>query len=219
MVFLPGGTFRMGCKTGGSDEKPVHEVTLKGFYISACEITQHQWRAVMQDDTTFRYFEGCNECPVERVSWYNVMEFISKLNNATGKSYRLPTEAEWEFAARGGTRSMEYKFSGSDDSDSAGWTVDNAQGRTHPVGMKKPNEAGIFDMTGNVAEWCSDWYYSSWYSVSPALNPGGPMTGTQKVVRGGSWYYDSSGLRSTDRGIANPNHRYGFIGFRLCLSE
>jgi formylglycine-generating enzyme required for sulfatase activity len=171
----------------------------------------------MADDTVKCYFEGCDSCPVERVSWHNVQEFLSRLNRLTGMSYRLPTEAEWEYAARGGQSSTGFKYSGSNNADTVGWHVGNAGGTSHPVGGKKPNELGIFDMTGNVDEWCGDWYSAGWYAASPEVNPAGPGEGMFRVIRGGCWFYDSTGLRVSDRESANPFFRYGYIGFRLCL--
>jgi formylglycine-generating enzyme required for sulfatase activity len=218
MVFVPGGKFKMGCNIGGSDESPVHEVVLDDFYIGRYEVTQHQWRMIMDQDTNKCYFDGCDSCPVERVSWYNVMEFIQKLNEKTKMNYRLPTEAEWEYAARGGSRSKGYKYSGSNSDVSVAWKVGISAGRTHPIGRKKPNELGIYDMSGNVFEWCADWYSSTWYQVSPRSNPAGPAEGTYRVIRGGSWFYDHAGLRVTDRESANPTYRYGYVGFRLCRS-
>ncbi len=218
MVYVPGGKFKMGCNIGGSDESPVHEVVLDDFYIGKYEVTQHQWRMIMDQDTNKCYFEGCDSCPVERVSWYNVMEFIEKLNEKTQMNYRLPTEGEWEYAARGGPISKGYKYSGSNNDVSVAWKVGISSAKTHPIGRKKPNELGIYDMSGNVFEWCADWYSSTWYQVSPDSNPGGPAEGTYRVIRGGSWFYDYAGLRVADRESANPTYRYGYVGFRLCRS-
>jgi formylglycine-generating enzyme required for sulfatase activity len=218
MVFVQGGKFKMGYNMGGEDERPIHEVVLEDFYIGKFEVMQFQWNQVMGPDTNKRYFEGCDSCPVERVSWYNVVEFIEKLNEKTTLNYRLPTEAEWEYAARGGALTKGYKYSGSNSDTAAAWKVGFSSSVTHPVGHKKPNELGIYDMSGNVFEWCSDWYSPSWYQVSPAENPVGPAEGDFRVMRGGSWFYDFSGLRTTDRESANPTYRYGYIGFRLCRS-
>ncbi|MCX6267929.1 MAG: SUMF1/EgtB/PvdO family nonheme iron enzyme [Bacteroidetes bacterium] len=215
MVFVQGGKFRMGSNLGGKDERPIHDVVLHDFYIGKYEITQQQWRLIMSQDTSKCYFEKCDSCPVERVSWFNVHEFIGKLNEQTGLNYRLPTEAEWEYASSGGSLSKGCKFSGSNADVSVAWKVGNSQAKTHPVGHKKANELGIYDMSGNVFEWCSDWYSSSWYEVSPKENPTGPVQGTFRVIRGGSWFYDHAGLRVTDRESANPEFRYGYIGFRL----
>ncbi len=228
MVFVKGGKFKMGTVTGGGDDQPVHDVVLDDFYIGKFEVTQQQWRTIMDQDTNKCYFEGCDSCPVERVSWYNVLEYIAKLNDTLKTNYRLPTEAEWEYAARGGTLSKGYKYSGSNSDEGVAWKVRSSnamthpdgkkQSKTHPVGLKKPNELGIYDMTGNVFEWCNDWYSSSWYKISPKKGPEGPSEGTFKVIRGGSWFFDHAGLRTTDRESANPSYRYGYIGFRLCRS-
>jgi formylglycine-generating enzyme required for sulfatase activity len=218
MVLVQGGTFRMGSAQWAHDEQPVHEVQLDDFYIGRYEVTQAQWYAVMQGDTNKCYFQGCDGCPVERVSWYNVQDFIRRLNELTNLNYRLPTEAEWEYAARGGISSKKYKYSGSNNDVTVAWKVGRSDLSTHPAGQKAPNELGIYDMTGNVFEWCSDWYAPGWYAISGKANPSGPYTGTCKVIRGGSWFYDSAGLRNTDRECANPDFRYGYIGFRLCRS-
>lgn len=218
MVFVQGGKFKMGSKIGGSDEKPVHEIVLDDFYIGRFEVTQIQWRQLMDNDTSTCYFEGCDSCPVERVSWYNVREYIRKLNEKTRMNYRLPTEAEWEFAARGGMLSRGYKYSGSNSDSLVAWKVGNSDAKTHLVGHKKPNELGVYDMSGNVFEWCADWYAPEWYRFSPVHNPKGPVEGVFRIIRGGSWFYDNSGLLTTDRESANPSYRYGYIGFRLCRS-
>lgn len=218
MVFVQGGKFKMGSVMGGSDEQPVHEVVLDNFFIGRFEVTQSQWRLIMDRDTNRFYFEGCDSCPAERVSWNNVQQYISNLNNKTRMNYRLPTEAEWEFAARGGLFSEGYKYSGSNIDTAVAWRVGNSDAGTHPVGRKKQNELGIFDMTGNVFEWCADWYAPEWYKDSPARNPTGPVDGVFRIIRGGSWFYDYSGLCSTDRESANPSFRYGYVGFRLCMT-
>lgn len=218
MVFVKGGNFMVGSKSGGYDEKPVHEVYLDDFYIGKYEVTQSEWYKVLPKDPSKRYFPGCDSCPVERVTWYQVQEFISTLNGLTGQNYRLPTEAEWEYAASGGTLSQRYKYSGSNKADSVAWTDGNAGNRVHPIGKKKPNELGIYDMSGNVFEWCSDWYSSYYYKLSSFENPGGPLEGEQKVMRGGSWFFDRSGVRIADRDKGNPDFRYGYVGFRLCRS-
>lgn len=218
MVFVQGGKFKMGYTLGGEDEKPIHEVTVSDFYIGRYEVTQREWKLIMPDDTSRCFFEGCDDCPVERKSWYDVQDFIERLNHLTKMNYRLPTEAEWEFAARGGKLSKNYKFSGSNIDVTVAWKVGNSHNQSHPVGTKKPNELGIYDMTGNIFEWCADWYSQNWYSVSPPDNPKGPDGGVHRVIRGGSWFYDLTGLRVSDRASANPEYRYGYIGFRLCRS-
>lgn len=218
MVFVQGGSFKMGSVLGGADERPVHLVSLDDYYIGKFEVTQLQWRMMMPQDTSKCYFEGCDSCPMERVGWFNVQEYIRKLNEKTNMNYRLPTEAEWEFAARGGNLSKGYKYSGSNKDTAVAWKVGMSNMTTHPVGQKAPNELGIYDMSGNVFEWCADWYSPTWYPISPKKNPTGPAEGEYRVIRGGSWFYDHAGLRVTDRESANPLFRYGYVGFRLCRS-
>jgi formylglycine-generating enzyme required for sulfatase activity len=218
MVFVHGGKFRMGSNFGVADENPVHEVVLSDFYIGKYEVTQAQWKWVMEQDTNKRYFEGCDNCPVERVNWYNVQEFIERLNKKTQSNYRLPTEAEWEYAARGGNLSRGLKFSGNNSVEKVAWIDGNSGKMTHPVGTKKPNELGIFDMSGNIFEWCSDWYSATYYQKASIKNPVGPESGIFRVIRGGSWFYGHSGLRVSARDKGNPDFRYGYVGFRLCRS-
>jgi formylglycine-generating enzyme required for sulfatase activity/tRNA A-37 threonylcarbamoyl transferase component Bud32 len=219
MVYVQGGTFTMGCTSEqsgcGDDEKPAHTVSLSSFSIGKYEVTQAQWRAVMGDNPSD--FSGCDRCPVEQVSWDDVQKFISKLNQLTGKRYRLPTEAEWEYAARGGSRSNGYQYSGSNNIGSVAWYEGNGGNKTHTVGSKSPNELGIYDMTGNVWEWCSDWYDANYYKSSPSSNPKGPSSGNGRVLRGGSWYFDAEYCRVANRYYSTPSARYYSIGFRLLL--
>ena len=212
MVYVQGGTFQMGSNDGNPDEKPVHSVTLDGFYIGKYEVTQAQWRAVMGSNPSG--FKGDN-LPVENVSWDDVQEFIERLNAKTGKTYRLPTEAEWEYAARGGNKSKGYKYSGSDKIEDVAWYKGNSGGKTHPVGTRKPNELGIYDMSGNVDEWCQDRHRR--YRSSPQKNPQGPSFGFFCVHRGGSRSDDYYYCRSTVRICNQPDYRYSNIGFRLVL--
>ena len=218
MTFVKGGKFRMGSNRGGQDEQPIHEVKLDDFYIGNYEVTQSQWYMILDKDPSHRYFAGCDSCPVERVTWYHVQEFIAKLNEKTGMNYRLPTEAEWEYAARGGHLSRGYKYSGGNSLDTLAWNDGNSGNKAHPIGRKKPNELGIYDMSGNIYEWCSDWYSPDYYELSPEENPAGPAEGSERVIRGGSWFFDRSGMRVSEREGANPTFRYGYIGFRLCRS-
>ena len=215
MVYVEGGTFTMGATSEqGSDvkdnEKPAHSVTLSSYYIGKYEVTQKQWVEIMGSNPS--HFEGDN-LPVEMVSWNDVQVFLRRLNAKTGKRYRLPTEAEWEYAARGGNRSRGYKYSGSNDIGTVAW-YDNS---THPVGSKLPNELGIYDMTGNVKEFCSDRYGD--YSSTAQTNPQGPAAGTIRVVRG-----DNGGIRSSGdyRVLGRMNFpdswSSNFLGFRLALS-
>ncbi|MDY0281863.1 MAG: SUMF1/EgtB/PvdO family nonheme iron enzyme, partial [Salinivirgaceae bacterium] len=220
MVAVRGGTFQMGDTfgDGGSDEKPVHSVTVSDFYMGKYEVTQAQWRAIMGSNPS--RFSGCDNCPVEQVSWNDVQEFIKKLNAKTGKKYRLPTEAEWEYAARGGVEThgrASHKYAGSNTLNDVAWYADNSNSKTHPVGGKKPNELGIYDMSGNVWEWCNDWYDNNYYGSSPSNNPQGASSDSFRVDRGGSWISSASSCRVADRGIYTPDDGYGNIGFRLCL--
>jgi formylglycine-generating enzyme required for sulfatase activity len=230
MVKVEGGTFVMGCTSEqgddcDDDEKPAHNVTLSSFQIGKYEVTQAQWKAVME--TTVRqqrdkagpdeslYGEGDNY-PMYYVSWNEAQEFISRLNKATGKRYRLPTEAEWEYAARGGARSKGYKYSGSNNLDEVAWFYyDNAKLQTHPVGSKKANELGIHDMSGNVCEWCQDRYGA--YSASSQQNPKGANDGSYRVYRGGGWSHYAFNCRVAFRYSYSPGDRHGNLGFRVVL--
>ena len=219
MVYVSGGTFTMGATSEqGSDawdnEEPAHSVTLSGYYIGKYEVTQKLWKAVMGSNPS--YFKGDN-LPVEQVSWNDVQEFLRKLNAMTGKRYRLPTEAEWEFAARGGNSSRGYKYSGGNSLGSVAWYTDNSGSRTHAVGTKSPNELGIYDMSGNVLEWCQDWYNSSYYGSSPRTNPQGPNSGSGRVIRGGGWYNSARYCRVSDRSYYTPGSGRNCLGFRLAL--
>ena len=218
MVYVSGGTFTMGATSEqGSDawdnEKPAHSVTLSGYYIGKYEVTQKLWKAVMGSNPS--NFKGDN-LPVENVSWNDVQEFLRKLNAMTGKRYRLPTEAEWEFAARGGNSSRGYKYSGSNSLGSVAWCKDNSGSRTHAVGTKSPNELGIYDMSGNVREWCQDWYRDSYYGSSPRNNPRGPNSGSNRVFRGGGWFHNARICRVSLRNYSPPDYRSD-LGFRLAL--
>jgi len=219
MIFVQGGTFTMGCTSeqgrGCFDgEKPSHRVTLSDFFIGKYEVTQAQWRVIMGNNPS--YFKGDN-LPVEWVSWNDVQLFIRKLNAHTGMQYRLPTEAEWEFAARGGNMSNGYKYSGSNNVGSVAWYTDNSGNKTHPVGTKAPNELGIYDMSGNVWEWCSDWYDS--YSTNAQTNPQGASIGSYRVNRGGSWYGNAWLSRISLRNFYTTDFRDNSRGFRLAYSS
>ena len=199
MVEVRGGTFRMGATSeqgsdADSDDKPVHSVTLSGYYIGKTEVTQALWKAVMGSNPS--EFKG-DDLPVENVSWYDCQEFIRELNALTGQNFRLPTEAEWEFACRGGNNSRGYKYSGSNYIDNVAWYDGNSGDNTHSVATKLPNELGIYDMSGNVWEWCADWYGD--YSSGAQINPKGPYDGSGRVYRGGCWYFNVGNCRSSDR--------------------
>ena len=217
MVRVEAGTFTMGAtaemEDPEDDEKPTHRVTLTNdYYIGKYEVTQGLWQAVMGNNPS--NFKGDN-LPVEQVSWYECQDFLSKLNRLTGKKFRLPTEAEWEYAARGGNKSRGYQYSGSNNLSDVAWYRVNSGDKTHAVGTKQANELGIYDMSGNVWEWCQDWYGN--YSSSSQTNPTGATSGSDRVVRGGSWDYYAWLCRSSYRYVA-PNYRCG-LGFRLVLSE
>ena len=219
MIAVEGGTFTMGATAEqGSDayddEKPAHQVTLSSYYIGKTEVTQELWQAVMGSNPS--YFSDTN-LPVETVSWNDCQSFIAKLNELTGKKFRLPTEAEWEYAARGGNKNQGYKYSGSNTIDDVAWNYSNSSSKTHPVATKAPNELGIYDMSGNVWEWCSDWYGS--YSSSAQTNPTGATSGSYRVLRGGSWGRNARNCRVSYRNYGSPGRTNGGIGLRLSLSE
>ena len=219
MVKVEAGIFMMGAtsemKNPYSDEKPVHQVILSNdYYMGKYEVTQALWQTVMGSNPS--YFKGDN-LPIEQVSWNDCQEFISKLNGITGRKFRLPTEAEWEYAARGGKQSNGYQYSGSSNISDVAWYEDNSGSTTHPVGTKQANELGIFDMSGNVYEWCQDWYGS--YVGSPQTNPTGANSGSYRVFRGGSWRYELDFCRLSCRYSHTPSTRGSSLGFRLALSE
>ena len=217
MVFVEGGTFLMGAtpdqvNEAFSVEKPAHEVTVDDFYIGETEVTQKLWKEVMGIDPS--YDKGFNK-PVEQVSWDDCQVFVRKLNRLTGKTFRLPTEAEWEYATRGGKKSLGYKFSGSIYLDDVAWWSDNSDGTTHAIKQKRPNELGIYDMAGNVSEWCQD--YFDFYNSSPQRNPTGLANGELCVVRGGSYCTDEKNSRVSCRGFLKPSIRHKCIGLRLAM--
>ncbi len=219
MVKVEAGTFMMGAtpemKDPFDEEKPVHQVTLThDYYVGKYEVTQVLWQAVMGNNPSC--FKGDN-LPVEKVSWNDCQEFISKLNSLTGRNFRLPTEAEWEYAARGGKKSRGYQHSGSSTISDVAWYGGNSGSKTHPVGTKQANELGIYDMTGNVIEWCQDWYGA--YSGFSQRNPAGAVSGSDRVSRGGCWRYNARGCRSSVRIYDAPGYCNGFLGLRLVLSE
>ena len=219
MVKVEAGTFMMGAtsemKDPYSDKKPVHQVTLTNdYYMGKYEVTQALWQAVMGSNPS--NFKGDN-LPVETVNWNDCQEFISKLNSLTGRKFRLPTEAEWEYAARGGKKSRGYQYSGSRKISDVAWYEGNSRSKTHPVGRKQANELGIYDMSGNVWEWCSDWYGS--YSSSSQTNPMGSDSGAKRVRRGGSWCHIARICRSSYRSGDAPDCRGLYLGLRLALSE
>jgi formylglycine-generating enzyme required for sulfatase activity len=232
MIFVQGGTYQMGDTFGGgdNDQKPVHMVTVSSFKISIYEVTQGQWRSVMGSNPS--RFNGNESLPVECVNWYDAVNFCNALSQTEGltpyytingtdvscdfnsNGYRLPTEAEWEYAAKGGGLSGGYMYSGSDSLNDVAWYVTNSGGQTHPVGTKSPNELGLYDMSGNVWEWCWDWYGEDYYSYSPSDNPRGLVSGEYRVLRGGSWDSYTTWCRCSFRNRDLPIYRGTFIGFR-----
>jgi formylglycine-generating enzyme required for sulfatase activity len=217
-TFVKGGCYPMGDTFGDGyyNEKPVHEVCVDDFYIGIYEVTQGQWKKLMGSNPS--YFSDCSDCPVENVSWNDAQEFILILNQRTGKTYRLPTEAEWEYAARSG--GMREKWAGTNSESELreyAWYSGNSGGRTHPVGQKKPNGLGIYDMSGNVWEWAKDKYSGAAYSSHSRNNPVYAGRGAGHVFRGGSWLYNPRGVRTTFRDHRTPAViiRHHNIGFRL----
>ena len=220
MIGVEGGTFTMGSPDSDTDaednEKPAHQVKLSSYYIGETEVTQALWQAVMGSNPS--EFKGDLQCPVEQVTWNDCQSFINKLNKLTGKNFRLPTEAEWEYAARGGRESKNYKYSGSNSIADVAWYGKNSSDKTHPVKTKQPNELGIYDMSGNVVEWCSDWYGS--YPLSLQTNPTGPSVGSDRVIRWGSWAAGSADVcRVASRSHIYPHYKSSVSGLRLALSS
>lgn len=227
MVWVEGGSFDMGSNSGYDDERPVHRVTLAGYWIGATEVTQAQWESVMGTDIRQQrdkvgsiwsiYGEGSNY-PMYYVSYDEAKEFCRRLSERTGRSYTLPTEAQWEYAARGGRDGVRdnYTYSGSNSIGSVAWYDGNSGDSTNPVGRKSPNQLGLYDMSGNLWEWCLDYYGS--YSSSSQTNPTGPSSGGSRVLRGGSWYVNESCCRVSYRFDFNPSFRDFNYGFRVvCL--
>jgi formylglycine-generating enzyme required for sulfatase activity len=233
-VRVEGGTFQMGSNNGNDDEEPIHTVTVKSFSMGKYEVTQKEWQEIMGSNPS--YFMG-ETLPVESISWYEVIEYCNKRSLKEGftpvyrgsgdnitcdwsaNGYRLPTEAEWEFAAKGGTKDdyLTYEYSGSNSADAVAWYIENSGRRTHPVGAKAANSLGIHDMTGNVWEWCWDWYGS--YLSEAQTDPRGPVSGVDRVARGGSsWGGSGRSLRSALRSDVRPSGRGPDLGFRLVRS-
>lgn len=222
MMRVPGGTFTMGCTRPGAvkhtydESKPTHRVTVDTFYMGKFEVTQRIWKEVMDNNPSRWQYN--DSLPVEQVSYQDVQIFIARLSQITGYRFRLPTEAEWEFAARGGNLSTDCVFPGANgDPGSVAWYGMNSGNKTHPVGRLKPNELGLHDMAGNVWEWCSDWY--SDYTTEPQVNPRGPKRGENRILRGGCLNSPSWGCAVFDRSWYLPDHGYGFHGFRLVLDS
>ena len=220
MIKVEAGTFQMGATDGLSKEKPVHKVTLtKDYYMGETEVTQALYKAVMGSNPS--YYPTSDQLPVENVSYNDITGtdgFLAKLNAATGYEFRLPTEAEWEFAARGGNESKEYKYSGSNNIDEVAWYWDeNYHNKTYEVAQKATNELGLYDMSGNVWEWCSDWYER--YSSEDQTDPNGPTTGSERMLRGGGFASAPVDYRPSARLPYDPDSREDCIGFRLAMSS
>lgn len=244
LKYLKGGTFQMGAtqnpEISYGDEFPVHQVTVDGFQISQYEITSRQYCAFLNDrdikengshrnvlyidvpdsDCPIRYSgskfvpeKGKGDYPVTEVTWFGARAFCKWLGG------RLPTEAEWEFAARGGKQSRDYQYSGGNQLEKVGWYKDNSGGHVHPVGQKAPNGMGLYDMSGNVWEWCRDYYSFDYYSKSPRENPSGPAEGNSRVMRGGAWNMDQWNCRVSNRSNKNPDFTYNYFGFRLVIPD
>ncbi len=217
-VTIKAGEFAMGSRNGSDDERPVHQVRIsRAFQIGRFEVTQSQWETVMRNphanpspdqdavSATPSHFKGAG-LPVESVSWDDIQKFLERLNARAGEfTFRLPTEAEWEYACR----------SGSADDAAGSWSKENSGGTTQPIGQKKPNRLGIYDATGNVAEWVQDWYDADYYSASPHVDPKGPDTGSYRVFRGGSWLNEAKYCRASIRTFDFPNSRFYNVGLRL----
>jgi formylglycine-generating enzyme required for sulfatase activity len=234
LAYVAPGSFQMGSNEGETDERPVHEVHLtRGFWMGEVAVTQAEYKAVMvtgtdsaaaaePDPSTFKDSRN----PVETVSWDNAVAFCERLTTrerAAGRlpadhEYRLPTEAEWEYAARGGTHSQGFTYSGSNTATEVAWHDSNAGSSTHPVGQKQANELGLYDMSGNVWEWCLGWYDPDYYGRSPDTDPENSQATAYRVRRGGSWIDDAGGVRSTYRFGYGPGHANNTVGFRACLA-
>lgn len=216
MVLVEGSTFEMGSLDGKKNERPVHKVNLNDFYIGKYEVTQTIWRTVMGSDALSK--SDCSDCPVYDIKPNHIDTFISKLNQLTGKKYRLPTEAEWEYAAIGGVKSKGYKYSGSNDLNEVAWNVSNAESKTQAVGQKKSNELGLYDMSGKVWEICSDWYKGNFYKISPSESPQQTKKTIFRLVRGGSWRSGEQRCQNRARNRDSRDHHIGNSGFRLVLA-
>jgi formylglycine-generating enzyme required for sulfatase activity len=218
MIYVEGGSFDMGCKDEvrwcEQEGVTLHKVTLSDFNINKYEVTQREWKAIMNVNPS--YNKNCDLCPVENVSWQDVQIFITKLNQLTGKKFRLPTEAEWEFSASGGNKSRGHRYAGiSNRLDLVAWYDGNSINTTHSVGEKRANELGLYDMNGNVWEWCNDWYGLDYYNNSKKTDPKGPDSGSEKIIRGGSFNYDITYCRLSHRNKHVPENKNKNIGFRL----
>lgn len=213
MIFIKGGTFQMGSNDGDPDEKPTHEETVNNFYLAENEVTVAEYRAFCvgtgRPMSTPPAWGWKDDHPVCYITWEDANAYCKWLSKATSKKYRLPTEVEWEYAARGGANAKNWYYAGTNNPNDAGWYNSNASDETHPIRTKRPNDLGLYDMSGNVWEWCADWY---------AAYPGGTVSrapNTYRSCRGGSWNYGTSVMRCADRGGADPSFKYDYLGFRL----
>ncbi|MCS7079005.1 MAG: formylglycine-generating enzyme family protein [Chloracidobacterium sp.] len=220
LVWIPPGEFVMGSNNGDDDEKPVHRVRItRGFWLGETEVTQRQWEAVMGKNPSV--FKDCPACPVENVSWEDCQRFVSELNTrypvGGGLVWRLPHEAEWEYACRAGTRGDYYSGDGEALLGALGWYWENSGGRTHPVKRLRANGWGLYDMHGNVWEWCEDWYGKDYYRISPVDDPRGPGSGEERVLRGGSWSSSAGRCRAAHRLFVAPLKRSNSLGLRVVV--
>jgi len=217
MVLIEGGSFTMGCVIPNdtecyAQERPRHTVTLNNFYMCKFDVTQKEWKALMGTTPSGKW---CAECPVVNVTWFDAQQFINKLNQISNKNYRLPTEAEWEYASKGGNKSHGYKYAGGNDATAVAWYDSTIAKEIHPVGQKAANELGLYDMSGDVWQWCSDWFNDKYYSNSPSNNPSGPASGTSRSVRGGSWWGPLRDCRIANRDQFPPESKDDDVGFRI----
>lgn len=219
MLPVEGGTFQMGSlstdEDAWEDEMPQHQVTLSDFYMGETEVTQALWKEVMGNNPSF--YPHDDQLPVEQVSWNDCQEFITKLNEMTGKTFRLPTEAEWEYAARGGNKGQGHPYAGSQHISSVAWYTTNSNYSTHPVATKTANELGLYDMSGNVCEWCSDWFGD--YPETDQTNPAGAASGYERVYRGGAFSGSAALCRVATRYSYGPYLRIGYLGLRLVMEK
>lgn len=222
MVWVEGGSFTMGSNATPKGVKltyalarPEHRVTVDGYFIGRYEVTQGLWQAVMGENPS--KFKGSANLPVESVSWTEAQEFAMRLSQMTGRRFRLPSEAEWEYAARGGSKSQRNPYAGCNRNqlDNHGWYCVNSDGATHAVGQLQPNELGLYDMSGNVAEWCQDWVEA--YTSEEQTNPRGPRQGENRVLRGGHYNSTSAACTVYDRGWYLPSGKYELYGLRIVM--
>lgn len=221
MVLVEGGTFTMGGTE--SDEKPTHSVTVSSFSMGKYEVTVAEYKAFCTASgrimPTAPPWGWNDKHPMANVSFDDANAFCNWLTETAGKNYRLPTEAEWEYAARGGSKSNGYIYAGSNDLDKVAWSWKNAEGQAQACGRKKPNELGLYDMSGNVSEWCKDWYDKSYYIISPSTNPQGPSSGTYRVNRGGNYHPTAAEFGVNNRGLNSPESSFYTLGFRVVVPQ